>query len=79
VAQCLRDGADVIFLVGSLLYYKRFGFEPAAGRGVTSSQPSTLALLPHLQFVEAWEGAVGAAPMTVDFAEEFFLDSEGWS
>src|SRR5687767_10672428 len=39
VAQCLRDGADAIFLVGSLVYYKRFGFEPVAGRGVTSTQP----------------------------------------
>jgi putative acetyltransferase len=73
VAQCLRDGADVVFLVGSLVYYKRFGFEPAAGRGVSMPpEQTTDQYITHLQFIEAWEGAVGAQPMTVAFAPEFF-------
>jgi putative acetyltransferase len=75
VAQCLREGADAIFLEGSLTYYKRFGFEPVAGRGVTNSQP--FVSLSHLQVIEGWEGAVGATPITADFAEEFALSPPG--
>ncbi len=68
VAQCLRDGADCIFVLGSLAYYKRFGFEPVAGKGVTSTPDIPVA---HLQVIEAWEGALGTQPVQVSYATEF--------
>ena len=72
VAQCLRDGADAIFLEGSLAYYSRFGFEPTAGKLVTTQPGISVA---HLQVIEAWEGAIGTRPTTVLFAAEFFTSA----
>jgi putative acetyltransferase len=66
VAECRRRSFDAVFLLGSTVYYSRFGFELVAGRGVTSDQPPS-----HFQFIEMWEGAVGSVPLHVRYTPQF--------
>jgi putative acetyltransferase len=67
IAEMRRRNYDAVFVLGSTVYYPRFGFEATLGRNL--SAPGLP--ISHLQVIEMWEGAVGQTPLTVRFADEF--------
>jgi putative acetyltransferase len=71
IAEVRRQGWDAIFLLGHVDYYRRFGFQHAAGMNVRSEAGVNMA---HFFFMEMWEGAVGSVPLTVKFAPEFWTN-----
>jgi putative acetyltransferase len=69
IAEIRRQGWDAIFLLGHADYYPRFGFQLAAGMGITAEPGINMA---HFFYMEMWEGAVGSVPLDVKYAPEFW-------
>lgn len=66
--ECRRLGQEVVFVLGHPEYYPRFGFAPAAARGLRCEYP-----VPDEAFmlVELREGALGGRTGLVKYHPEF--------
>lgn len=68
LARCAGPGWRAVFLVGSPVYYARFGFRPAAPLGFSYGDP---AFDPALQVVELEAGALDGCGGRVRFHPAF--------
>lgn len=68
IEECRRRGYDAIFVLGDPAYYRRFGFAPAAARGLRCALP-----VPEEAFMvtETRPGALNGARGLVRFRPEF--------
>jgi len=64
---CRRLGQEVVFVLGHLGYYPRFGFEPAPPKGLTYKGQVD----PHFMVIELRPGALGGMAGAVEFHPEF--------
>lgn len=68
IEECRRSGCDAVFVVGDPSYYRRFGFMPAATRGMRCEYPA-----PDEAFMamELRAGALDGARDLVKYRPEF--------
>lgn len=68
LSECLRLGHEVVFVLGHARYYPRFGFAPAAPKGIKCEFPSRVE---NFMAVELRPGALAGRKGLVRYRPEF--------
>jgi putative acetyltransferase len=68
LSECLRLGHEVVFVLGHARYYPRFGFTPAAAKGIACEFPSRDE---NFMVVELRPGAIAGRKGLVRYSPEF--------